>query len=97
MKGISDRCVRSANFFFASLDFLTVLQNVVTVEFRSLPFFARIFSCTHERRLNSGFVRHVAMVRKRTCGQSHGENHDAGKAKELEKEYREKIKKCFED
>ena len=51
-------------FFFASLDFLTVLQNVVTVEFRSLPFFARIFSCTHERRLNSGFVRHVATVGK---------------------------------
>ena len=34
---------------------------------------------------------------KRAGGQSHGENHDAGKAKELEKEYHEKMKKCFED
>ena len=42
-KIISNRCVRSAKPFFASLDFLTVLQNVVTVELRSLPFFAQIF------------------------------------------------------
>ena len=97
MKGISDRCVRSANFFFASLDFLTVLQNVVTVEFRSLPFFARIFSCMHEGRLKLRLRAACRYGGKRTGGQSHGENHDAGKAKELEKEYHNKIKKCFED
>ena len=44
--------------FLCFVGFLTVLQNVVTVEFRSLPFFVRIFSCTQ------GFVRHVAMVEK---------------------------------
>ena len=34
---------RAPSFLFVSLKFLTVSQNVVTVEFRSLPFFARIF------------------------------------------------------
>ena len=65
--------------------------------FWSLPFIARNFSCAHKWRLNSGFVGHLAVVEQRTCGQSQGENHDAGKAKELEKEFHRKMKKCFKD
>ena len=91
-------CSDRQAFFFVSLKILTVSQNVVTVDFfRSLPFIVRNFSCAHKWRLNSGFVGHLTVVEQRACGQTHGQNHSARKAKELEKEFHRKMKKCFED
>ena len=99
MKGISDRCVRTAKpFFFVSLKILTVSQNVVTVNFFKGPYLSLrgIFLA----RTNEDSTHLCTACRyggKKTGGQSQGENHDAGKAKELEKEHHEKMKKCFED
>ena len=86
------------SLFFVSLKILTVSQNVVTVEFFLVPTLhcAEFFLRT---QMETQLVLCMASRcgGKRTCGQTHGQNHSAGKAKELEKEFHEKMKKCFED